>query len=732
MAERKIKAEIGYTFDATGGKAFLEQNSQIDRSVENLRTHFRRSSEAAETMRRDLTSGATAARLLNKEFDAIARERAFEQLTSDVQLAVREGRNMNDVLRGTSMLLTELGAKEGEIRQVARAIEEANRGGAKSGQGALGRAGRELFLLPDIGIPGLGGFSTTELSRGMVLADTVMQKLTLTTGQLVAGLGVGVPIVAGLALIFAEASRRAEELKERLEAFVQGLTTQTELVTSGATTADVEQQRDRAQVFFDAFNDQLTELVSSRERLLQLNLERDTNPEADAEISRIMARLNEIVPGAGDSFQFLEQTIGVVRASTDEYGIKLASLNDILASGALAVNDQLEAARAYIETTRELTKHEMDLERLRRTGTTEGVRQQIDDNLHQIDVLYGVNQAIAEQIEQNQGNAGVVKALTNEMAANAGQMNDLVAVNRELEASVLPLIEAREREKAIVEGLTDLYDQQLNTLEQEGKTRAEIEKLTAQAAVDLAEQRQKLADIQTQLNNKLDDIADKQVEIETTSAERRTKIMEEARKAIEKIERKLLSDRMTAIGNRDALEYYQATQKAKEQLSEVKERGDEQQQELERQTDKQLAELQKQRDNAEAAMQDATQREMTRWQQETSVRDYAYAVLQTQLQNFVNAQIALANQLATTRSTLSSTGSPLTPGQGTWQTITLPNGAQQPGFVVPYTNMGAMGQGTSVNPTYNIIRSTPQQTRQEMDRHTEEVLKLLYGQSSPR
>src|SRR5690606_25456008 len=165
------------------------------------------------------TQGADAAK---KELDAIARNRAFQQIAADAAKANASGERVRATsirLRGE---LAKLGASDKEVAKVVReydrlttsirkATDEEHRRASAQQRGAFGRGGtlsrigQEVRALPAVQIPGLP-FSTD-----------VVGKLTATIGAMGPAAVAGSVAVAALTIAIGNAAAATAKLNEETQ-----------------------------------------------------------------------------------------------------------------------------------------------------------------------------------------------------------------------------------------------------------------------------------------------------------------------------------------------------------------------------------------------------------------------------------------------------------------------------------------------------------------------------------
>jgi hypothetical protein len=684
---RDFRATIGYSYDPAGERAFVTANQRLVAELDKTRKQQLSVEQAAESM--------------NKELANIARAKAIDQIALQARAAAIETGRWRDGIALASRSLSDVGASEAEIKrvtkQIADAAQETNllferyqavkreiattpdvslggsaggiaRGGVGGGgRGRLGQLGTQLFLLPDIGIPGLpGGLSTTELSRGMILADTAMVQLGVSATALATGLG----LVGGAAIVFGhaigEVQKELEEAKAAADRFAQRTATNADLIASGATTPDVTLQRDRIREALGVVNEEVEALVTRRDRLRELRF--TTDPAEVEEFNRLFQEVSAIVGSNVTDFQALQEAIDAVTQKSIDYGGKLFDLNSLLASGELAANDAAEATTRLVESLRnaaddlaELVRSniaaqaearaesiagEFDFRRraaeLRRTGTQEQI-----DELRQLNVEeFQLNQQLIDQLQVL---APSSKTVAQEVERLIARQAELIFQNQLLASEVEPVVGARDREIAAAQALKDQTDEYFEALT--NTTKAQQELLDAQQAYNdvLAESDARLVEIAANLAEREAEAAETRAErieeVEERVGEQRAKRAEDLSKRIAKIERDFARSFTEAVGARDALAAEQAKQRRADALKDLQEGQTEQEKELEVSLQKQLKTIErnyeKQLDAARKAAEKSERQERARRDRELAIAQRAIDQADVQLRNAKNAELAI-------------------------------------------------------------------------------------------
>lgn len=740
MADNVIETILKLSPDKSALKASIAGAEQLTNVLEATRKRTLSIDDAAVSM--------------NKHLADIARQKAIDQLSSDLANSVKQGGRLNDELLAASHVLSSLGASEDEIKGVARALAEAaeqserlsNTGGA-GGLQSVDRFGR-------VGTQILSGLGQGEAANAVGLIGDVAGGITDLAPPMLALTAAS----AVLAIGFGEIQKRMEEARKSAEEYVSAQAEVTGQLVAGATSRELEGQ--------------LNTLTRQRDTLLaggkvlegfitELQGIFDVGGGVTQEIREDFEQRIRAATGGAVGFEGLTAAIGAYNTQLNNINSQIGVITVSLNSVTVAANDALSAIQQTAD-------HEVDLANLRRTGSSEGVKEQIQTNADLQDALVGANEEIQRQIEANQGNEGALGALYTQLFANHDQINELIAANQELERSVLPIIEAREREAKLAEAITKQYDAQLNTLEQLGNAQEDVNKAQqayndalAQSSAKLEQARQAETDAVTKAESaKLEATAKAEAakleaidNAEREAAEARLKALQDFHEAERRINAKYNVDKLTAEGNRDALAAFMAKQQKEEDLQEQERQLSKQEQAVEdtlrkqveaanRARDKQVAAANEARDKQVAAARDTAQRTIATvtdaGNKELAIRKQTLDAALVQLQNFQNGAIAIMAQLVSSTANMRFGAN-----YGTPTTVTLPNGQTQPGYAVQYGTVNGRyqpiaapqsGGGATLNLTVN--GATQQMVNnasfQQATNVVNGALRQIYGTSAPR
>jgi hypothetical protein len=300
---------------------------------------------------------------------------------------------------------------------------------------------------------------------------------------------------------------------------------------------------------------------------------------------------------------------------------------------------------------------------------------------------------------------------------------------------VEPLIRQRQREAQLVGELTRAGAAFGNVF---GAIRKDLDK------IDVSDELKKIADISKKRDESDVAIAQKRLEreqkaeadaakalrdVERKNSDDRVKAFEETYKAIRDIERRFARDYINAVGNRDAAAAFQAQQIREDALEKQREDDQKHLQDIDRSLarEKQLIDERRREQLADAEADAQKQHDLEVMKAREQIRILNESIDQ-QLRSafqFTNTFNTLFNAgysqaLNSTQAFLSNLSRAfggggaippgrLTPGTGAWQDITLPNGVQQPGFVVPYRPLGT-GQGAVGNLLSNLFGGNQSRT----------------------
>jgi hypothetical protein len=216
---------------------------------------------------------AVVAGQLDASFSRIGKNASIDKLAAEMSAARQAGAGLDDVIADAVADLERLDAKAADVDRLAHAFDRAEKeardlaaaedelltknlaqigvpqqrpslfqGGRLQG-GALGRLGSELRLLPSVQIPGanIGTDQVANLIRLSGAANTVLKSTgaSLASVGVAAGLAGGALIAVGLA--FAEFNRQAEASKRSLEGALAAQSNYFEALGS-LTTRQVEEE----------------------------------------------------------------------------------------------------------------------------------------------------------------------------------------------------------------------------------------------------------------------------------------------------------------------------------------------------------------------------------------------------------------------------------------------------------------------------------------------------------
>lgn len=323
---------------------------------------------------------------------------------------------------------------------------------------ALSRAGQELRMLPSIQT-GLG-FGTDAVANIIRLVGA----LTTVAGSFTTLLAIAAPIgvaIGGVALALGEHNRQLEEAKKRTEEYVEALKRENEIRTEvraaigtgdvgGINTRiaelegqrrDIEQTRiepaiAKLQAIVDAARADATEFA--RRDLATGGLTPADSPERfAAAVEEELLRILEGNVDFGSLTQSLTEPQDEVKVLVD----RLEQLRQVAREGAAAI----QALQAPLQ-------QEQALRDLERRGSSSVVRQQLED-------LKTDQNFLVEQIHQTENAIASARAEGNDELAiqldifkqQTIATRDQTIAERELLALALPLIEARERETALIQ-----------------------------------------------------------------------------------------------------------------------------------------------------------------------------------------------------------------------------------------------------------------------------------------
>ena len=516
-------------------------------------------------------------------------------------------------------------------------------GGGRDGQrqrGALGNIAQQLILLPDVG-------PTTEVARVLNLVDAAMLSTGASGLQLAAGFGVLGVGIGAVALIAKQASDEFQRQKAAQQAVFEGQRTYFQIIQEG-TTETIRLARDAAQVELD---NERRRREDAQAIVDQANALADNVNPLTAGVA-LLARfgddlglVNGHVKAAEEQLASSDQTIMRLEADVQAY-------NNALNSTEVAANDAAEALRrqaeANLKFAEQSASQQLELLRLTRNSTPEQVRDQIQAYQDQIEVTTSENVRLAQLSAHAliAGNTEVYDTYQQQIADNLLAIEDWRYSNEQLRDSILPIVEAQERQKQLVQGLTDQNEQYLKSLEQDVAARQAIFEATKSLAEETEQNLKNLADIEQEARDArfeaLQESEAQRQEEEQKAAEQEIKALRDHNRRVQEINDKANLTIREAEARRDVAAAKLAERQRQEELKKentsyqdrlltIDENLQKQYAKIDASYDKQLAKI----DDAARKAQD---KEAERHRKEAAIRQHAYDEAEVQLRNAMNAQ----------------------------------------------------------------------------------------------
>lgn len=486
-----------------------------------------------ETRKRTL-SVEKAAGELNQQLASTARVKAIDQIAVQARAAAIETGNWRDGLRLASQQLSAIGASQQEVKrvsdQIAGAAQETNllleryrqvkaeiastpnvnlpgAGGGRTAGETISGIGRSIFNAPAVG-------PSTPIARVLQSAGPAIDKLGLSLGQVGALAGVaGVGVVA-VALALEHFNKSIEGVKRNLDSAIEA-----------------------QNIYFRALQDltswEAGDQLAERERdqrRLQQQIE-ETQGAIDSAWNQMVVQFGDagaraLEAGGLTPLTALREQLTELQAEAGVNEHAIVRLTQGMAENAFAANDlrwaMEESAKESLAIIQQRMTQEQELASLTRTASSEQVR----DRLAMIEAERATIQRALPEVQFLQQYSAAAVEQTRELNDTLAELEE---EEQALLTSVLPLVEAREREAAAAEALTAQTDAYFEALEAEGKAR------------------QALVEAQADINAELERFAAKQDDIAATLAEAEGKARDAASQARQTAEGKARDDEVKAL-----------------------------------------------------------------------------------------------------------------------------------------------------------------------------------------
>lgn len=605
-----------------------------------------------------------------------------------------------------------------------------NLGGAGGGRTAgqsITKAGRDLFNLPDVG-------GSTVLSRLLIVGGAAVDKFNISTGSLVAGLSLGIPIAAAAAVGIQAVTRALQENIDRQKRYAEALFQVAEAVQSSSRKQiEAQIQALEAQNAVQRAGVALVEEQTGRTAASLEGLARTDLSDFFSFVG-LVQNFEATLSGLSGSAEVVAEANKQIDTNTFLMDALRAVLDDSTVAATSAAEAERELADARNQYINQITadfEREADLRTqlaaLRRTGTSEQIQERLQANRDEAAI-------ISSFLIPSINSLGLTsEAAQKKLAEYQGRLRELTHQDELLLQAVLPVIEARERETAAAEALSAQTDAYFEALEIEGKAREAYTAAVQKEADAAAESAAKIDGIRADLAEKEAELwrkaGDDILEAQNKAQESRLKQEQAYYKQVQDIQRRANATIANAIYARDALAAYLAQQQKAEDLRKAKEDNDERLKQIDDALEDQKAVIAKRLDEQlkaqRKAADDAIRTELDRRRKEADInrraiqeslvayQNAAYAtqqialygsngrrVIETQLWQDINAVAVTwaANTVNTLRSILSVGGSSASGGSSRFPPLVGGDG-----YLLP----GQIGIGTyAPSPTSGLSRST--------------------------
>lgn len=545
----------------------------------------------------DKTAKATltvdqAGEKLNAQFAELTRAKAIDAIADDAVSAAQKTGSWADALERVSQSLSEIGASDGEIAEVARSLENAQRQASAGASGGRRGAGASLEQFGSTGAQLFSGLGQGEAANAVGLV-----------GDFVGALGTLNPVLLGTVALSGAAALALGQLNSQLDSYRQG-------IEAGFSAQD-------------RYLESVKNLTTEQARQA-LDAERENNRFLTAEVNNVQAQIWEAWDTAvaehgeagakalwavANPTAQLEERLNTLRQDLEESDGYLLRMRSGLANDVFAPNDAAEAEAKLAAERERLAQVTVTAAIAADRMTAEERAQQIQQIERQIDLLRafgGTSESTQQQISALTAEADGLRMVFNSTADSAAEL----AANT-----------------AALKAQTDTY---FDALEREGELRGKL----AEAGQALQEVNAKAAE---QVAKTAAEAEEKRNSIVEESGDQRAELERKSQEAIRKVERDYARTKFRAIGERDSLEARLAQIAREDQLDDQRRADDEATSKLEEAQAKQLRTLEK-----SLAQQAATQNAALVREQATKMQSYQRA--QLDLMNSENYSAAIRAQ----------------------------------------------------------------------------------------
>jgi len=577
--------------------------------------------------RRRIVSVEDAAAGLNAEFADLARAKAIDNLSADAIKAATETGDWARELERVSTLLSEIGASDSEIKQVARSLSEAQTTRGVRGGGSSNRGGGGLENVDRFGTTGsqvLSALGQGEAANAVGLIGDVAQGFSTLNPLMLGITGATVAFTAVIGNAINETNRITEATKTRIEAERAAA-----VFLRESNREQLEERLADLRVQFEVESELYNRYAQERQRILD-----ELNPvdEARAWAGLAYGELRAFDEAATASNQTLSRLSLEIEALNEGLMNNATATTDaaIAAEQAAAAEKELDDARqrfveeqlretaaAWDNLTQSSVSAQIAVQRLTETQRTE----RIAEIEREIEILQRVSESTRISSEYADSLNKRIAALSVESMILADATNTLADGAQE----AADALKAQEEATALISQQTDNYFTAVTATvkAQEALTKAQQD---AQKVYD--DYMAKSLEISTQT-------AEKEREILADGGDKRADIERRTQDAIAKTMREYGREQFNAVAERDALAAYQAKQRAEDQLTDEQKARADAIKEQEKAQAKALASLQ-------SSVNQQTRTLETSYRNQQALAGNAALRAQIDLQNAKASEIAIA------------------------------------------------------------------------------------------
>lgn len=466
-AERVSEVTKMLMAQGDAARAATEELNKVETARQGLLRNLQGSSDAqaASGFMRELTA------IQQQEADARQKNVDIQRMMNqELQTSVRLQTDSANLAAGA--ITSRLNAMRGQ-QLIAQTVEQAGSfvGGLRDDAFGAGpqtspgqriyKLGRDIFMLPNVNFPGAAGLSSTDLSRGLMVAGGAADRANLSWTKLAVTMGlvgsaaVGVIVLLSAVVNALNTAAEAEKARARLIA-------ETAKEIAGDTTDELVARRAAAQMTL-ALEQENRERLLNDQRTLQLQLAttglRDVQRLAGFSLNApgtlaAESAIKGAIPGLGVPQNTLD-VLGALRGNSEalqesEKSLeattkKIDTFTDAIDENAAAANDAVARLNRIADIQR--TRAE-----LRGSSDVDAARDKIGD--FQVEIGATWQQIIAlsgeMQAAQAAGNeTGYVTLYIEKLRLEAE--HDLAVSNQQVYESMLPVIEANARLQAVQE-----------------------------------------------------------------------------------------------------------------------------------------------------------------------------------------------------------------------------------------------------------------------------------------